>query len=176
MVISTRIAACLVALVALGIAAGCAPIQIQSNPDAFEVPLEAPPKLRGNQTISLANAYKAPTEAKIFLGGPGWVADLQQYTQSAVTLLGREMRKTGISVGPGRKSIVLRVHSVQAAPGMFLIPANLVLDAEYGDGTKSSITAEDNAGSAWRAVDGAMGIAIARLLADERFLAYVNAE
>lgn len=158
----------------LGLASGCAPIQIQSNPDAFEVPLEAPPKLRGEQTVDLVNAYKVETEAKLFLGGPGWVGDLRQYTRTAITLLARELRKVGIQTGPSPKTIVLKVHSAQAAPGAFLIPASLTLDAEYGDGTKSSIQESDNASSAWRAVDGALVRAVARLLADERFQAYVN--
>lgn len=163
-----------VALLLVCVTFGCAPIQIESNPDAFPVPLAAAPQLRGQQSIDLVNAYKVATEARIFLGGPGWVADLRQYTQSAITLLARELRKGSVTVEPAAKSIVLRVHSVQAAPGAFLIPAALVLDAEYGNGTKSSIAEQDNASSAWRAVDGALVRAIARLLTDEGFLAYVN--
>jgi hypothetical protein len=155
---------------------GCAPLQITTNPDAFPVPLDNPVQLRGNQSIDLLNAYKTQTQVKIFLGGPTWEADLRQYTQSAITLLGRELRKSGATIEPSNKSIVLRVHNVQSAPGAFLIPGSLVLDAEYGDGTKSSVAEQDNASSAWRAIDGAMVRAVAKLLADERFQAYVNGD
>lgn len=171
----TRISGILLSLAALGVAAGCT-VHVHSNPDAFEVPLEAPLKLRGGQTIDLANAYRVPTKSMIYSGGPSWEGDLQQYTNSAIALLGREMQKTGVSVGPSRKSVVLRVHSVEAAPGFWLIGSKLVLDAEYSDGTKSSILAEDNAGSAFRAVDGALVIAVAKLLVDARFQGFVNAE
>ena len=172
---AVRIVRNLVALVALGVAVGCAPVQVQSNPDAFEVPLEAPLKFRGGQSVGLANAYKVPTESKIYIGGPGWVGDLQQYTNTAITKLGRELQKAGVSLGAGRKSVVLRVRDVQAAPGMWLISSKLVLDAEYGDGTKSSITVEDGGATAWRAVDGALVRAIGKLLVDAQFQAFVNA-
>lgn len=165
-----------VALLALGFVVGCAPLQIHTNPDAFPVPLEAAPQLRGQQSIELVNAYKAETSVKIFLGGPTWEADLRQYTQTAITLLGRELRKSAISIGPSGKTVVLRVHNVQAAPGAFLIPGSLVLDAEYADGTRSSVAEQDNASSAWRAVDGAMVRAVAKLLGDATFQAYVNGD
>lgn len=162
------------ALALLGVASGCAPLQIASNPDAFPVPLVSPLQLRGKPSVELLNAYKSPEQVKIFLGGPTWEADLRQYTQTAITLLSRELLKGGAVLEPSGKSITLRVHSVQAAPGAFLLPGSLVLDAEYGDGTKSSVTEQDNASSAWRAVDGAMVRAVAKLLVDDRFQAYVN--
>lgn len=162
------------ALSLLSVTFGCAPLQITSNPDAFPVPLGSPLSLRGNPSVELLNAYKAQTQVKIFLGGPTWEADLRQYTQSAITLLGRELRNSGATIAPSGKTVVLRVHNVQAAPGAFLIPGSLVLDAEYGDGTRSSVAEQDNASSAWRAVDGAMVRAVATLLVDARFQAHLN--
>ena len=172
---SARIAGYLIPLAVLGAAAGCAPIPVQSNPHAFEVPLDAPLKFRDGPTIELVNAYRVPTKGKIFLGTPNWEVDLQQFTGSAIVLLGQEMRKAGASVGSARKSIVVRVHSVQAGPGMWLVSSRVVLDAEYGDGTKSSVAAEDAAANASRAIDGALVIAVSKLLVDERFQAFVNA-
>jgi len=164
------------ALSLLSVTFGCAPLQITSNPDAFPVPLVSPLSLRGNPSVELLNAYKAQTQVKIFLGGPTWEADLRQYTQSAITLLGRELRNSGATIAPSGKTVVLRVHNVQAAPGAFLIPGSLVLDAEYGDGTRSSVAEQDNASTAWRAVDGAMVRAVAKLLVDERFQAYLSGD
>ena len=163
-----------VGLLLVGLA-GCAPMVIESNPDTFEVPSTAASKLRGQQSIVLNNAYKVETQVTILLGVPDWVADLKQYTDTAITLLGGAMTKAGVTVGPATKSVTLRVHSVQAGRGPFTIRSALVLEAEYGDGTKSLINAQNNSpANAWRAIDGAIMRAVSQLLTDERFVAFVN--
>ena len=154
---------------------GCGPLIIRSNPDTFAVPAEAATQLRGQQSVALNNAYKAETQVKIYTGPRDWVADLEQYTETAITMLGREMTKKGIAVAPqATKSVTLRVHDVQVSLG-WVIRCSLVLEAQHGDGTKSTIITENSSpGTAWRAVDGAIMLAVSRLLRDEQFLAYVN--
>lgn len=169
---------CVLAGLVLAALAACGPVTIQSRPGTFAVPAEAASLLRGQQSVALNNAYPAATQVKIFDRGAGWFADLKQYTDTSIALLGGEMTKKGITVAPqAAKRVTLRVRSVQAGPaaGGFIIRGSLVLDAEYGDGTKSSISAENTSPSdAWRAVDGAIMIAVSRLLRDKQFLDYVN--
>lgn len=155
---------------------GCAPITVDTNPDTFAVPKGAASQVRGQQSIALKNVYQKPTVEQIFPGGATWVADLKQYTDSAITMLGKEMTNVGVKIeSPAAKSITLRVHSVQAAPKFFTIQSSLVLEAVYGDGTKSSIRTENSSpATAYRAVSGALTFAVQRLLYDEQFLAYVN--
>jgi hypothetical protein len=155
---------------------GCAPLVIETNPDTFRVAADAASQLRGPQSVALNNAYQTAKQETIFHGGPTWTADLKQFTDTAITMLGREMSNRGVNVAsPAAKTVTLRVHSVEAGPAMFIIRSSLVLEAEYGDGTKSSIRTENSSPSdAWRAVSGALMFAVTRLLRDEQFLAYVN--
>lgn len=156
--------------------AGCGPLMIQSNPGTFAVPPEAGAQLRGPQNVALNNAYKAETQVKLLVGARDWIADLQQYTETAIAILDREMTKKGISnTLQAPKSVTLSVRDVRAGTGWGVIRALLILDAQYGDGTKSTIETENTSpATAWRAVDGAIMLAVTRLLRDEQFLAYVN--
>jgi len=165
------------ALAGLALAAisGCGPLVVKSNPGTFSVPADAAAQLNKQQSVTLDNAYKAETQVYIYTGARDWQADLQQYTETAIALLGREMTKKGIDLAPqSAKSITMRVRDVQASPG-WVIRTILVLEAQYGDGTKSTIAAENTSPSdAWRAVDGAIMRAVSQLLRDDKFLAYVN--
>jgi hypothetical protein len=156
--------------------AGCGPLMIQSDPNTFAVAPEAGAQLRGPQSISLNNSYNVQTQVQIFDGGRTWQADLKQYTETAIAILDREMTKKSISnTAAAAKSMTLRVRDVHANLGGWVIRASLVLDAEYGDGTKSTIeTSNSSPGTAWRAVDGAIMFAVTRLLRDDQFLAYLN--
>ena len=157
-------------------ASGCAPVVIDTNPDTFPVKPETASAVRGQQAIALVNAYPAEQKVVIFPGGPTWVGDLKQHTDTALTMLERAMSGRGVKVGsPADKTVTLRVANVQAAPGGFVIRSSLVLEAEYGDGTKSRIQTQNSSPSdAWRAVNGALLFAVNQLLNDNQFLAYVN--
>lgn len=149
---------------------------IRSSPDTFAVPSSATELLRSKQNIAINNAYQSQTPVYLFTLGKGdFFADLKQFTETAMTLLEREMTKKGVTVAPATKSVTLRVHSVQNKIGFATAAASLVLDAEYDDGTKSLIQAQDtSAVGGRRAIDGALMRAVSQLLRDERFLAYVN--
>lgn len=156
--------------------AGCAPLTIETNPDTFQVPAGTASQLRGPQTVALNNSYAAETRVAIYQGAATWNADLKQYTDTAITMLGREMGKQGIKLESGAaKTVKLRVQNVQAGPSGWVISASLELEAEYADGTKSLIRTQNNSPSdAWRAVSGALMFAVGRLLIDPAFVAYVN--
>jgi len=155
---------------------GCGPLIVKSNPSTFSVPADAAAQLvKQQQSVALNNAYKTETQVGIYSGTRDWQGDLQQYTETAITLLGREMTKKGTDLSPqSAKTITLRVRDVHANPG-WVIRSDLVLEAQYGDGTNSTIASENTSPSdAWRAVDGAIMRAVSQLLRDDKFLAYVN--
>ena len=164
------------ALALLLAATGCAPVVLDANPDTFPVPPLAASGVRAQQSISLVNAYTAEQKVVVFPGGPTWVADMKQHTDTAITLLGRAMSGQGVKIeSSAGKTVTLRVTDVQAAPRGFVIGSSLVLEAEYGDGTKSRIPTQNSSPSdAWRAVSGALTFAVNGLLNDRAFLAYVN--
>ncbi len=171
---SRRFARVVVALL-VGVLASCAST-IDSDPDTFNVPADAAKHLRAGGNVALNNAYQAETKVKILThSGSSWIGDLKQYTDTAITMLGREMQKKSVAVGPkAAKTVTLRVYDVSATLG-WVIETVLTLEAQYGDGTKSTIKTENSSPSdAWRAVDGSLMIAVSRLLGDDKFLAYVN--
>jgi len=169
--------------------AGCGPMLIESDPAIFRVPSKAAEQLRGQQSIVLKNAHEKETlalvlskeEAWIGAGKPtGWQADLRQYTETAIILLGGEMTGKGIDLSPqAAKSVTLRVHDLRVNVIPYpIVPkyeSSLVLEAQYADGTKSVIATDNNSpGDISRAFSGAIMRAVTRLLRDENFLAYVN--
>jgi hypothetical protein len=166
----------LVSGLALVFLAGCAPPVIHTSPETFNVPADAARHLHSGTNVALQNAYPAETKVKIFtMGESGWFADMKQYTDTAITMLGREMQKKGVSVDPkSPKTVTLKVYDVRASPG-WTIKSYLTLEALYGDGTKSTIMTENSSPSdAWRSVDGSLMFAVTQLLGDDRFVAYVN--
>ena len=159
----------------VGMLASCVST-IDSDPDTFNVPADAAKHLRAGGNVALNNAYQAETKVKIWTySDTGWFGDLKQYTDTAITMLGREMQKKSVAVDPNAaKTVTLRVYDVSASPG-WVIESVLTLEARYGDGTKSTITTKNSSPSdAWRAVDGSLMFAVSRLLGDDKFLAYVN--
>ncbi len=160
----------------VGMLASCVST-IDSDPDTFNVPADAAKHLRAGGNVALNNAYQAETKVTFAtIGRVSWLADLKQYTDTAITMLGREMQKKSVAVGPkAAKAVALRVYDVSASYGWWTIGSVLTLEAQYGDGTKSTIKSENSSPSdAWRAVDGSLMIAVSRLLGDDKFLAYVN--
>lgn len=172
----SRCFAWLVVAVLLGALAGCAPPVINTKPDTFNVPADAAKYLHAGAPVALKNAYPSETKVKIFtMGESGWIADLKQYTDTAIIMLGREMAKKDVVIEPqAAKTITLKVYDVSASPG-WVIKSYMTLEATYGDGTKSMVMAENSSPSdAWRSVDGSLMFAVTRLLGDDKFIAYVN--
>ena len=171
---SRRFARVVVALL-VGVLASCAST-IDSDPDTFNVPADAAKHLRAGGNVALNNAYQAETKVKILISGnSSWSGDLKQYTDTAITMLGREMQNKSVAVDPkAAKTVTLRVYDLSCSchgPISFV----LILEAQYGDGTKSTITTKNTSpGTAGRLVDGSLMFAVSRLLGDDKFLAYVN--
>jgi hypothetical protein len=166
----------MVVVLGVGLLAGCAPPLINTSPDTFNVPADAAKYLHEGGTVALKNAYPSETKVKIWTyGETGWFADMKQYTDTAITMLAKEMQKRSVTVDPkATKTVVLRVYDVSASPG-WVINSSVTLEAVYGDGTKSMIiTTNSSPSDAWRSVDGSLMFAVTRLLGDDRFVAYVN--
>ena len=161
---------------ALAIAVGCTS-RVQSDPTTFEVREDATPKMRGQQGFSVDNAYAIPTVVVAYRRNNSRLEiDLRDFTQTAVGMMERRMRKDGIDVAPGAaKSIVLRIKDVSVLSDGFAMLSTVTLEAELGNGTKRTLRIKNNSTSAQRALDGATVRGVTQLLNDEQFLMYVNA-
>jgi hypothetical protein len=153
--------------------AGCT-LDIPTNPDTFNVEPGRMSHLRQPQSIALDNGHAGPAVMQIKQSPHTLVIDLRQLTDTAITMLGRAMSKQGISVDPqSPKKVTLRIQRalVASAPAA---PAQVLLEAQFGDGTKTILTASNTGFSAQRALDGAVLFALNGLLVDVKFVAYMN--
>lgn len=155
--------------------AGCEGTRrVVTSPASFGVQEEAGPKLRAGQSIAVRNAYATETVAIVYQGALTWEADLQAFTDSAAGMLARYLATQGIHAG-GIKSITLRVANMQARLRGLISTADVVLEAELGDGAKKEFRASYRTqnGFQW-AMDGAVSVAVTNLLNDPQVIAYVN--
>src|SRR5688572_16662811 len=87
---------------------------VESDPTTFEIRQDAAPALRGQQVIGIANSYSAPAIV-IVAQHPGSKAsaDLREFTNTAIGMLERRMKRDGITMDPAAtKRVTLRVKDV----------------------------------------------------------------
>lgn len=169
-------------VVAALVSAGCA-IDVPTGPDTFPLEPANAAHLRAAQSVAFKNAYDAEAKRAIAAGkGQTWTVDQKQMTDTAITMLGRALQKQGFNIqGPADKSITLQVQVergfIHQRTLAFVAQANvsILLNATFGDGTGSAIPAANNSPMGpQRAFEGALMFALNKLLADEKFVAYVN--
>ena len=145
-----------------------------TDPNRFSLPPSDLAHLRAPQSLGMRNAYPAPAPIKTGL----LAFDQQQLTETAIAMLTRAMDKHGIAVAAqAEKTVTLRVRLTNLR--MRGMPpqrtARIYLDAELGDGTSTSLEAEETSlGEFDRAIDGAILVALKDLVADEKFVAYMK--
>jgi len=150
-----------------------------SDPNRFSLPPGDVAHLRAPQSVALKNAYTAPAVNRIQAGLIPLEFDQKQFTDTAIAVLARAMEKHGIGVaGQAEKTVTLRVRGPTDLRMRGMPPqrtARLYLDAEFGDGTSTSLEAEETTmGEFTRAMDGAVLVALKDLVADEKFVAYMK--
>ena len=153
-----------------------------SNPDRFSLAPSAVAHLRAPQTIKFNNAYLSAAIFQLRFPRSGVTVDQdqQQYTETAIVMLSRAMEKEGISrSSDAKKTITLRVRIVDYRLGGVVISpeyhGRVALDAEFGDGSVASISGSGMSSLGHsRAFDAAILVALNRLVADKKFVAYIN--
>jgi hypothetical protein len=158
------------------IAVGGCTSRVQSDPTTFEVRQDASSRMRGQQGFSVNNAYATPTVVVAYRRDKSKLEiDLRDFTETAVGMMERRMRKDGIDVAAGAtKSVVLRIKDVSVLSDGFAMLSTVTMEAELGNGARKALRVKNNSTSAQRALDGAMVRGVTQLLNDEEFLAYVN--
>jgi hypothetical protein len=103
-------------------------------------------------------------------------ADLKQFTDTAISQLERRLEKDGIVIDPAAsKSITLRVRDMTATNPFGVATTSVTLDAELGDGTRTSYQRDAKSVGGWeRAFDSSTVLSVTSLLNDKDFQAYVN--
>jgi hypothetical protein len=160
----------------LGCSGPTGPLSVLSSPDTFALKAQNVPKFKSGTSYMITNAYKAPVSVQLHKdANKEWVGDLQQYTQTAATMLGRYLEKEGLKpTENGSKTIELRVKDV-ISPFGWTVTATLTLEARLGNGQVLQVFAENNSpATANRAIDGALMKAVATMLTLDKFEKYIN--
>ena len=162
----------------------CGTVTVVTDPGAYSVPANAAAPREG-KSVALLNAYS--TDPMTLISDRIQV-DLRQVTDTAIHMMRRHLEKKGVTVDPNASTkVTLKI--VNANMYYMAIPfaerwrTNLDLEATFGDGTSTSVRAENSAPVAFRgqvvlqrSVEGATMYAVSDMLRDKRFQAYTNRE
>lgn len=154
-------------------------LPLSTSPDTFHVAPAALAHLPRTKAVMVENGYTAEAPYPFKVEMHTWVVDQRQITETAAIMLRRALEKQGLAAGPGGKTVTLRVQQpsayVRMLPFVTQTFATLTLDAEFGDGTRTSLRADNQSPmSGPRAFEGAVLFALNKLVNDERFIAYMN--
>ena len=155
-------------------------VPVDTSPDTFSVPPQSLMHLAGMKGVALENAYQADAPEEIRIGQVTWVVDRKKMTDTAIVMLRRALDNQGAPVAKeAGRAVTLRVHAPSAVvvtyPFFAQTTAGLMLDAEFGDGTRTSVFAENRSPmSGPRAFEGAILFALNKLLVDEKLVAYMK--
>jgi hypothetical protein len=148
-------------------------LTVGTNPNAYPFPSSEIPPLTEGVSVSVLNSYAA-SERVVVAGGI--YGDLQQFTDTAVAMVQRELSSKGLVVSPdGGRTIRLRMKYPSLAMGTWSMTARVALETELGNGETFAVDGESQTGgNAMRAFNGAILRAVTGLLKDQRLAAYLN--
>ena len=172
----------LFALALAGALSACGTVHVVTDPGAYSVPSNAASPREGTR-IALLNAYPDQTNKLI---ADRVQVDLRQVTDTAIHMMRRHLERKGVTVDANApKKVTLKI--VNANMYYMAIPfaerwrTNLDLEATFGDGTGTSVHAENSAPVAFRgqvvlqrSVEGATMYAVSDMLRDKRFQSYTS--
>lgn len=154
----------------------CSPVLIKSDPMAFPFEPGEVPEYKNKTSVTVGNGYDESKIVTLSSFGRGLEGDLQQYTETTVDILTRELEDRSINVREGSdKTVVLHVYNVAFEQGMWVLHTTLQLEAELGNG-KKVVTEGDNRSpaNAWRSVNGALKRAVVLLMKHPDFIDYID--
>jgi len=156
---------------------GCGTLEVASDAGAFDVDPALLAKVQAKAVALENGARDAGTFDVKMRMGRVWSFDLNQLTETSVTMLGRSMERRGISVGPeAAKKVVLSARPVALAQGGARINVRVAIIARFADGTAAYAEGDGGTfgGGVQRATDHGIQLALQQLLAEPKFIAYLN--
>jgi len=165
--------------------AGCSTtVQVPTDRNALDIDSSRVGHLRASQSVALKNAYPGETTARLTIGKQTWVFDEYQLTDTGIAMLRRALEKRGMTPPRDKetaaKALELRVRVTGAQARSFVVAAQALarveVTANFGDGGTATVEAVNSStsGGLQSTYDGAVLIALNNLVADQRFVAYMN--
>ena len=156
-------------------------VDIPTDASTFNVEPQRLAHLKPHQqSIVLRNGYSGSNKVSYKINNVSWVLDQEQFTNTAIAMLGRALEKHGVKVAPSaEKVITLRVRVLGAGlriyPFVGVASARVGLEANLaGVGEFYVESVNGSPGGATRAFDGAVLFTLNQLLEDPKFVAYMN--
>lgn len=117
----------------ISLTAGCV-FTVPTNPDAYPVVAAEFQALPAGTRVELVNGFSKSYMARM---NNNQQADLHQFTQTAITALGRALEKKGAVQAAGGARVTLEVTGPTLTPGFGFVRCSVSLNADLG-GTKVS--------------------------------------
>ncbi len=155
-------------LVAVSLAAGCV-FTIPTDPKLYPVAADKVPALPAGAKVELVNGFSRSYMARM---EGNQQADLQEFTQTAITLATGALEQKGVAVGAGGKPVVLEVTGPTWTPGFGMTRGSVSLDATLG-ATKVSTWGEAAGINATKNFSSAISEAVENLLQKAEFRDYL---
>lgn len=148
-------------------------LTVGTRPDAYPFPSERVFDVTPGGSVSVSNFYGA--EERVELGSRVY-CDLRHFTETAISMVQRELGKKGLILSPdGNKTVVLRMTHPSWVQGMWSMKGRVRLEAQLGNGDAVAVDGESQTGgNAMRAFNGAILRAVTALLEDPTLAAYLN--
>lgn len=163
----------LVLALALTVLTGCAR-SYTAQPDTYD--MEILPEFTPSGPVTLVN--NQPSTKEIVYATDGvqeFKANLHDWTDTAITIVEREITLRGGSVGPtASKELELAIVSVTTTTGGWGWRTFTNLDVTTGDGYRNRYVGEGPSISAFRAADASVMRAVAEMFRDEKILEYLS--
>lgn len=177
----TRHSAVLLVWVIL-IIGGCVTFDATPDPNFGNLEPERLASLKGGQVVALKNGYPSEDKVSFKSGTRTYVFDQQQFTEAAIANLRRALEKQGIKIDAAvDKAITLRVRiqkfEVQVNGIIVTAFARAGLDASFaadGDVYVEGANPNPRIAQSSVAMQAAVQVALRALVADPKFIAYVN--
>lgn len=159
---------------AVVVLAGCRTVDYTPRIVPFEDAQVAP--FANHPTVALRNS--ATTGKILIVEERAFTCngDLHDWTRVAIELAASELGKRGVTIGDGGgKSVDLAITHVEVIYGFAATRCILKLHATTGDGRSFDVEGNNaSPATVYRAMDGAVSRAVAALLGDPRFRAWIE--
>jgi hypothetical protein len=158
-----------VLLPVLAMAAGCV-FTVPTNPDAYPVVAPEFQALPAGTKVELVNGFSRSYMARM---ANNQQADLQQFTQTAITALGRALEKKGAILAAGGAKVTLEATGPTLTPGFGFVRCSISLNVDLG-GTKLSTWGDASGIDSSKNFSSAITNAVEDLLRKPEFRSYVT--
>jgi hypothetical protein len=142
-------------------------------------PFEAIDEFSSTKAVNLRNGQPSTAEVLFYdpvLNAHSYYANLAKWTDVAIEIAGREMKKRGMTIANGApKSLTLSILSAHTTQGAVTIHTEITMQAKTSDGYVATYVGRNSSGMValiYRQVDGALMRVVHEMFLDPHIIAF----